>query len=756
MKLILILLGPTLFGQNWSGILKPTSGTGSCSYGSLSAAGQCAVDWTAVGIPGGIPSGSWTQSGSTITATSGDRTSTIQTALNSCGTNHYVLLGSGSFSVTTLSIPSNCVLRGAGPQNTIVIGTGTSGSIINMGTYGDSPYIKGTSTINSGATAGSTQIVLAATTNQGAPGPFDTSTGLSVGGYLLITELNDPVYVSAYGIQNTVCSYCDGIFSGTRMRGQVVEITSYTGTGPYTVNFTPPLYTDYGVAAGTGPAWATPFGVVNGGQPNAKYAGIENLQIFATGSGITSGMSNITMTECAYCWIKNIESNYTDADHVDISWGYRNEIRDSYFSNGFGHGAGTSENTVMNGHSVCCTLIENNILERTHGSLVTNWGTHGSVYAYNFCTSSYDAVGYNAAQLDLAANHGAHPQFNLYEGNVCSNWEPDDFHGTSSHQTLFRTWLTADTFIAPYPNQAMSSGTCSGGTCTITWASGTSTFYAGTYLELVGTSQSGCHGQTFHMAGSAGSLSSTFSGAGSCVSWTGGNARTYDLAAYPAPITHQAVQWGNGHHPAQQQWGVVNGWANTNNNIIGNIIGSAEMTATGATAYNGGSAPCTSCVLPPTTTTYGGQFYAFRFGYDTNGDPDGSGVATLTGGPSNSAGYWAGKSWSTAFLHGNYDIASASTMWDIHASGNHTLPPSFLYNSRPSWFRNIPWPPIGPDVSGGIDAAGHVYAIPTMACYNNTSKDAAGLIQFDANSCYSPPTGISRSNITTSGPVTTK
>src|ERR1700680_2005168 len=90
-SLILLLMIPTAaHAQAWSGILDPAR----------------AIDWTQAGVPGGIPSGSWTQTGSTINATGGDRTSAIQTALNACGTNHYVMLGSGTFSITSLSIPS--------------------------------------------------------------------------------------------------------------------------------------------------------------------------------------------------------------------------------------------------------------------------------------------------------------------------------------------------------------------------------------------------------------------------------------------------------------------------------------------------------------------------------------------------------------------------------------------------------------------------------------------------------------------------
>ena len=92
---ILLLLCPlTIFGQAWSGVLAPSRAT----------------DWTSAGIPGGIPSGSWTQCGSTVSASGSSGSPTSPSSLNSliasCSTpvascngssGKYVLLGSGDF-----------------------------------------------------------------------------------------------------------------------------------------------------------------------------------------------------------------------------------------------------------------------------------------------------------------------------------------------------------------------------------------------------------------------------------------------------------------------------------------------------------------------------------------------------------------------------------------------------------------------------------------------------------------------------------
>ena len=48
--------------------------------------------------------------------------------------------------------------------------------------------------------------------------------------------------------------------------------------------------------------------------------------------------------------------------------------------------------------------------------------------------------------------------------------------------------------------------------------------------------------------------------------------------------------------------------------------------------------------------------------------------------------------------HGNFDYATGSTQWDPKISDRH-LPASLYHTSKPAFFGNAPWPPIGPDRS---------------------------------------------------------
>ena len=86
------------------------------------------------------------------------------------------------------------------------------------------------------------------------------------------------------------------------------------------------------------------------------------------------------------------------------------------------------------------------------------------------------------------------------------------------------------------------------------------------------------------------------------------------------------------------------------------------------------------------------------------------------------------------------EVPSGITNFANPVPSSQTLPPSFYLNSKPAWFGSVPYPPIGPDVTGGnvtnSPTGGHAYKIPARVCYETTTKDGAGILQFNANRCY--------------------
>ena len=334
----------------------------------------------------------------------------INTALAACPADQTVYLGAGTYSIQgTIRIPSKVTLRGAGADRTILNATGTGGGyVVSLGS-GSVPYSP--VRIKTGASAGSTSIVV------------DNASKFAVGKYLVIAEYNDPGFVTSSGSQAN-CNWCDGwTRTGALSRGQVVAVTGVNGD---TVSISPGLYGDY-----ANMPLAVPFEMA------VNFAGVEDLQIYANNTGYDA---SIGMLECAFCWVKGVESNYTDGDYVEVLWGYRDEVRDSYFSNAFLHRPGSHDSGIHAGYKTSASLFTNNIIERARISFDLGWGIAGNVFAYNytmgeFITEAHDAV------IGGFRFHGAHPQFNLIEGNIATTIDEDSVWGTSSHTTAFRNWV---------------------------------------------------------------------------------------------------------------------------------------------------------------------------------------------------------------------------------------------------------------------------------------------------------------------------
>ncbi len=406
--IILLCFSGSLFAQNWAGILDSTR----------------AINWSHAGIPGGIPSGSWTQCGSTILASTygngtSDATAGIQSALNACADNHYVLLGAGRFRVNgTIAIPSKVVLRGAGAAQTILTSYGSNRSVIQFGSN-TVPAVATSNAITAGAIQGSTSITV-------------SGSGIAAGQLLMIQGFNAS-FMTETGGDGNVCSWCSNGFPGDA--GQIVEVTGVSGS---TVTFRPALYFNYQTQSPK----AYRF---NAG---ARNAGLENLQIYANDTG---HWSVIYMQGTLYSWVKGVENNFADNAHFEIYYSLGNEIRDNFIHDGFNHGPGGTDNQVNLALESSANLIVNNIMYRQHANVMIEWGAAGNVIAYNYMDGNYHQS-LVTWLINDTNSHGAHPFFNLFEGNVGQKIGLDDYWGSNSHTTLFRNWYTGSRKYVPPMN----------------------------------------------------------------------------------------------------------------------------------------------------------------------------------------------------------------------------------------------------------------------------------------------------------------
>lgn len=430
--LIAFLLSNLAWGQftPWTGLIPAGSG----------------IDWSQSGIwvngsYAGIPN-TRTQFGATLTPSGGNDATQINTALTNCKTAHpltssspgdggYVLLSAATFQMSSpITLQTNCSLRGAGMRNTIINNTitGSAGySPINFGNA--SPVTTTYATITGGASQGSTSITVSTGGGTGAA-------AIAAGQLLLIGEV-DPSWV------DSSCTYCGWPNTTTNTTGQIVEVlTSSAGT----VTFRPPLYFTY--TGNTPRAYPFNYGI--------KYAGLENLQVYATnatsacgGNGTICGVE--WFSGALYSWMSGVENNFADGGHIQAYWSAGVELQNNWFHDGYNHAPGQNDDQVNIAHFSSAFRIENNAFARHHVALMFEWGGGGDVVAYNYFTGNYqngDPPNANWQIMDTNT-HGATPWFILFEGNVGQKMEPDDIHGGSAYLTAFRDYYEGTRLYIP-------------------------------------------------------------------------------------------------------------------------------------------------------------------------------------------------------------------------------------------------------------------------------------------------------------------
>lgn len=397
-----------------------------------------------VGVPGGVPNVT-TMFCNVLLSIPGtnrvavgdnstDDTIALQTAINLCPSNQYVYLPAATYKTTaalSLKGRNGVVVRGAGRGLTTIEPHSTSGSVFAFGTDGNNyeQYEFGSPTFVANITAGNTLASSNITVS--------STSGLVVGGLINIDELNDTngylkcIPVGNEGFNSDSSRSQDG--SGTRCLGQVCVITAIAGS---VVTIDPPLVW-----------WFTNASPQTVGFPlQTSMAGVENLTVDNNNTGIEQSFS---MWAVKWCWIKNVESMWSDGDHVIVDSSARCEIRDSYFHDSYAHTSGSHDSTIVLRCHASGILVENNIMRRLHiGTIIENGGGCASVIAYNFMTNQFDS-GATLAMYNDIEYHGSHVLMLLCEGNVINSFNQDGVWGTATAGTLLRNFVSGQDWDCP-------------------------------------------------------------------------------------------------------------------------------------------------------------------------------------------------------------------------------------------------------------------------------------------------------------------
>jgi hypothetical protein len=409
------------YAQQWAGIIAPSR----------------AANWSNVGVVGGIPSGSWAQcttAACNALATPANVTAAnINTAIAGAPANTYVLLPAGTFTMTTGLVwnhKSNVALRGAGSNQTLLTFSGNNSctgavSVICM-MSSDVNYWQGPSNVanwTAGYAAGSTSITLSSVTN------------LQVGSPITLDQTDDSSGsdTGAIFVCYTPAGVC-GILGDSggaprvgRSQQQMVNVTSISGSGPYTVGISPPLVMPNWVSGKTPQAWWASGPIF--------YDGIENLSINVGTSGATSG---VVFFNCTSCWESGVRSiGAWGRDHTQVFQSNHITVQNNYF---YLTSSSASVNYGVEVIPSSDTLVQNNIFQAVQAPYPANGACTGCVYSYNFDVDELFGCPPCTYQNQSGFQHAVGDEHILYEGNIGTGVYSDNFHGTHQFQTIFRNY----------------------------------------------------------------------------------------------------------------------------------------------------------------------------------------------------------------------------------------------------------------------------------------------------------------------------
>jgi hypothetical protein len=393
---------------------------------------QRLIDWTKAGVPGGIPFRTTIYTN----ISSGASESVIQAALNTCPSNQVVMLGSGTFTLSSqLQVPNSYITLRGSTNTYLVLSTTCMNcgdavveiSFNSSGAYWSASGNSGTSgyTANNvvnwtgGYAQGTTVLTLASTV------------GLKVGQILGLDEASDGSNTYSQGeAGNTGMQTwaCRG--AGDRVLQQYVLVTAINNASNVTIS--PGLYS---------PFWASNLNpqAFWSSNSNIQYSGIEDLDINAANE-----MGNCVDIVGGYaCWVRNVTFHKPGGQEATTLFSKNCEFRHCTFSD-----LPIPPNSGLYGFQPVSSSdlrFEDNIFSNYYNG-INMVGVSGSVFAFNYFTNDLTTVKYPSSNVGNPTfnffPHAGHPNFNLVEGNYARAQVFDATWGNSSYMTTFRNRLT--------------------------------------------------------------------------------------------------------------------------------------------------------------------------------------------------------------------------------------------------------------------------------------------------------------------------
>jgi hypothetical protein len=361
------------------------------------------------GVPGGIPERK--KIGVIIDAAKygngqAEASEAIEKAIESCPRGQVVFIPAGTYRIEKgIRQPhaTEITLRGAGMGKTILLAAGKE-AVIHLGNI-DEPRPANGLPIKGGATKGSTVISV------------DNTSAINVGNLVRI-EQDDLPYVKAAGKPATNNKSLSVMF---RVTGKTKSTVKITPAVPFEFTLSPVL--------------------IQYANPPIVNTGVEDLTVDCN----AISWAGIAIDQAWGCWVRNVEIMHSTSRQMMFYGFVAGEIRQNYTHSV--NGGGPNYEGIDFYEDGCFNLIEDNIVYNGGfpGIILGDYrgGCAGNAITYNYCDNVN--TGYkNIAGMDISVSHGPHNVMNLVEGNIAGGMGSDGYHGSTSHATVARNWLTAE------------------------------------------------------------------------------------------------------------------------------------------------------------------------------------------------------------------------------------------------------------------------------------------------------------------------
>jgi lysophospholipase L1-like esterase len=728
-----------------------------------------ATDWTQAGIPSyspnDPPSDSWTQYGSTVAAygTSGSPAScsTITAAFSGIGTNQYVKLGTGTFYLNAgclLQGYNKAELRGSGPQSTKLVFSGSTGCGHGLGDglvcldATDSTYASGNPTgVNwtAGFNKGANQITIA------------SGSSIVAGTTTLVLDQLD-----------------DGCLGAGTCAGESIDSSNYFNC-QYAYNPNAQSVGTVTITNGTN---------VSGSGFSAAYGSEILLSISGVITSVPFIYINSTTGALGFA-VAN--GSYTATFPTGCS--YNNSVNASRPNRG------QEEYVQVVSCSPSCGTNSSTVVTISPPLIHPNWNPSQSPQAWLIQSSHY--VGIRDLTIDATSTTYSGTTWCAEGYNLADSWVYDVVFKSCANTTLYGFQMAQSDWHSNYIyNSGQSSPSTDNSAMNFT---GGSNFIGNNichncHLALIlnGPASGNVIADNFMVndfTGNAVLFNAIFDGHGN-----GDDYNLFEGNIAPSEVQDQP----HGTH-LMETWyrNFLPGWESCANGNCGSSTAKTDQLEPVMDLSFDRYKNYVGNILGTPALTYTGYIYAGTVDYYTSGPAYAWNIGSGNGASPTNGGYPGGpipldpQTQVTMLRAGNWDAYSAATRWtqseaatgtpvwpnfapDQTCTSSLSCPASFAFAARPNWYlSSIPFPAIGPDVSGGnvgictgtintsgeqagLPAtsssqcpstskttawAGHVNANPAMACYlslGGLPDGTGGALSFNANTCYNGSSGI--------------